>query len=347
MERHLNVEVKARLRKPEEARERLLSLGAERRGTFEQVDYYFEVPRGRLKLREVEGQEQAELIYYEREDQPGPRPCEATVIKLGRQEAGLLRRILPVRAVVRKRRAIYQLGPVEVHLDDVEGVGALLELEIRTGPDLDVKAAEEKAKELLAELGIGEEDLVPYSNADLVLMAQTGGRGYLRVLWAPWRMTYVVRAHEARGCLFCRLQEPGKDEENKVVHRGRTCYVVLNVYPYNTGHVMVAPYRHVGDLCELTDEELLDLWKTVNLAMKAIRLAYRPHGFNVGINIGRVAGAGVEEHVHVHVVPRWLGDTNFMPVIANTKVIPQHVEGMYKTLREAFEKVKHGLEEAT
>ena len=118
------------------------------------------------------------------------------------------------------------------------------------------------------------------------------------------------------------------------------------MYPYNTGHVMVAPYRHVGDLCELTDEELLDLWKTVNLAMKAIRLAYRPHGFNVGINIGRVAGAGVEEHVHVHVVPRWLGDTNFMPVIANTKVIPQHVEGMYRTLKKAFEKVKHGLEGA-
>ena len=345
MKRHLNVEVKARLRDPEKAREKLLSLGAREIGTFTQVDYYFEVPRGRLKLREVEGSDKAELIYYERADEPGPRPCDATIIELPRREAEPLKHILPVRGVVRKRRTILKLGQAEIHIDDVENVGHLIELEIRTGPELGVEEAERMARELLAELGVREEDLVPYSNVDLVLKATSGGQAGLKVLWAPWRMTYITSAGQREGCLFCELKEPGRDEENKVIYRGRTCYVVLNIYPYNTGHVMVAPYRHVGDPCELTREELEELWETVNLAIKAIRLAYGPHGFNVGMNIGRVAGAGVEDHLHVHVVPRWLGDTNFMPVIASTKVISQHIDEMYRALKDAFEKVLAGRAE--
>ena len=339
MERHRNVEVKARLRDPRKAEEVLASLGAVRSGLLRQVDHYFEVPKGRLKLREVEGLGEVELIYYERADEPGPRGCDATIIRLPKADAEPLKRILPVKAVVRKRRSIYELGRVELHLDEVEGLGAFLELEIRLGPDLSEEEAIRLAKELLAKLGVEERDLVPYSYGDLMASKRGDiGGGGIRVLWAPWRMSYVVRAHEVKGCLFCRLQE-GSDEENKVVYRSDTCYVVLNIYPYNTGHVMVAPYRHVACPSELTDEELLDLWRTVGLAIRAIKEAYRPHGFNVGMNLGRVAGAGVEDHLHVHVVPRWLGDTNFMPVLASTKVISQHIDDMYRALKEAFAKV--------
>jgi len=339
MERHATVEVKARARDLEAIRAKLAALGARELGTVHQTDYYFEVPRGRLKLREIEGSEEAELIYYERANEPKPRPCESTIIRLRRADAEPLKRILPVRAVVKKERSIYELGPTKVHLDRVEGVGDLVELEVRLEHGLSEQEARRLAEDLLAKLGVREEDLIPYSNVDLVLQAQGAPAGPgMRVLWAPWRMTYVVSAHERKGCLFCELKE-GPDEEKKVIYRGRTCFVVLNIYPYNTGHVMVAPYRHVADPTDLTEEELLELWRTVNLAIRAIRAAYKPHGFNIGINLGRVAGAGVEDHLHVHVVPRWSGDTNFMPVIASTKVISQHVDEMYRVLKEAFEGV--------
>ena len=335
MEEHRTVEVKARVGDLGSVEERLKSSGAVKVGSFRQIDYYFHVPRGRLKLREVEGSEEVELIYYERADETGPRPCESTIIRLRKTDAEPLKRILPVKGVVKKVRTIYRLGPAELHLDDVEGVGQIVEVEIGLEGGLSEEKAVELARKMLGDLGVREEDLIPCSNIDLL----SGGDG-LRVLWAPWRMTYVVRAHERKGCLFCELREEGRDEENKVIYRGRTCYVVLNIYPYNTGHVMVAPYRHVADPTGLTDEELLDLWRTVNLAIRAIRAAYKPHGFNIGINLGRVAGAGVEEHLHVHVVPRWTGDTNFMPVIADTKVISQHIDEMYRVLREAFEELE-------
>ncbi|RLI08684.1 hypothetical protein DRO32_01900, partial [Candidatus Bathyarchaeota archaeon] len=307
----LNVEVKARVADPEEVRRRLLELGAEEMGTFLQTDTYFLTSKGRLKLREVEGLEEAELIYYERRDEAGPRACRALVLKLPRRASGALREALPVRSVVKKSRTIFRLGPTEIHLDEVEGLGSFLELEVKTGPDLGREEALGVARELLSELGVDAGALVPYSYGDMVAGA---GRG-LRVLWAPWRMAYITRAHEAGGCLLCRLHEEGKDEENKIIYRGRTCFIVLNIYPYNTGHVMVAPYRHVAYPTDLTEEEMLELWETVNMAMRAIEMAYSPHGFNIGMNIGRVAGAGVEDHLHVHVVPRWLGDTNFMPVL--------------------------------
>jgi len=335
MEEHRTIEVKARVKDLGPVRERLSSIGASEVGSFEQIDYYFYVPRGRLKLREIGGSEEVELIYYERADEAGPRPCESMIIRLRKADAEPLKRILPVRGVVRKHRAIYRLGPAELHLDDVEGIGPVVEVEVRLEEGLSEEEAIELAKKVLEELGVREEDLVPYSNIDI--LARDDG---FRVLWAPWRMRYIVRAHEQKGCLFCELQEEGRDEENKVIYRGRTCYVVLNIYPYNTGHVMVAPYKHVADPTELTDEELLDLWKTVNLAIRAIRLAYKPHGFNIGINLGRVAGAGVEEHLHVHIVPRWSGDTNFMPVIASTKVISQHIDEMYEVIREAFKRLE-------
>ena len=332
MEEKLNVEVKARAPDLDGLREKLVQLGAEEKGAFRQTDTYFSVARGRLKVREIEGLGEAELIYYEREDKAGPRPCEALIAKVPRGAVEVLKKALPVRSVVRKKRSILQLGPAEVHLDEVEGLGTFLELEVKTGPGFGEREALEMAEDLLAKLGIRPEDLVPYSYGDL--LAEEGGG--MKVLWAPWRMAYITRAHEMEGCLFCRLHEEEKDEENKVIYRGRTCFVVLNIYPYNTGHVMVAPYRHVAYPTDITDEELLDLWKTVNLAIRAIQLAYGPQGFNVGINLGRVAGAGVEDHLHVHVVPRWLGDTNFMPVLASTKVISQHIDEMYRSLKEAF-----------
>ena len=157
------------------------------------------------------------------------------------------------------------------------------------------------------------------------------------VLWAPWRARYVERA--ARGesrCIFCEAVR-GRDEDHLVVYRSRHSIAMLNLYPYNTAHTMVAPLRHVPSIELLSDEELLDLFKTVALVMKGIRREYSPHGFNVGINVGRVAGAGIESHVHVHVVPRWSGDTNFMPVVAGTKVIPED-------LRTTWVRVKRGIE---
>ena len=157
------------------------------------------------------------------------------------------------------------------------------------------------------------------------------------VLWAPWRARYVERA--ARGesrCIFCEAAR-GRDEDHLVVYRSRHSIAMLNLYPYNTAHTMVAPLRHVPSIELLSDEELLDLFKTVALVMKGIRREYSPHGFNIGINVGRVAGAGIESHVHVHVVPRWSGDTNFMPVVAGTKVIPED-------LRTTWVRVKRGIE---
>ena len=338
MEKKLNVEVKARIADLDKLKKKLGELGAEEKGTLRQTDTYFSVGKGRLKIREVEGLGEAELIYYEREDKASPRPCEALIARIPRGAVDVLKKALPVKSVVRKERSIFELGPIEVHLDDVEGLGTFLELEVRTSPGIDEHKALDMAVDLLAKLGIGSEDLVPYSYGDLLAEKGSG----MRVLWAPWRMVYITRAHEMKGCLFCRLHEEEKDEENKVIYRGRTCFVVLNIYPYNTGHVMVAPYRHVAYPTDLTDEELLDLWKTVNLAIGAIQLAYGPQGFNIGINLGRVAGAGVEDHLHVHVVPRWLGDTNFMPVLASTKVISQHIDEMYRALKDAFAKAASG-----
>ena len=159
------------------------------------------------------------------------------------------------------------------------------------------------------------------------------------VLWAPWRMSYVVKAaSKAEECIFCKALN-GDDEHHYVVYRSKHSIAMLNLYPYNSAHVMVAPQRHVPSLELLSDDELLDLFKTVNLVIEALRREYKPHGFNVGINIGRVAGAGIESHVHVHVVPRWSGDTNFMPVIAGTKVLPEDLRITWQRVRKAIEDV--------
>jgi ATP adenylyltransferase len=141
----------------------------------------------------------------------------------------------------------------------------------------------------------------------------------VRQLWAPWRLEYIRQADELPGCIFC---EP---EEELVVRRGELAFVLLNRFPYASGHLMVAPARHVGSFGELTEAEALEIHRLAAAALEALAAAYAPDGSNLGWNLGRVAGAGVIDHVHLHVVPRWSGDTNFMPVLADVKVLPEHL----------------------
>ncbi|HWM64908.1 MAG TPA: HIT domain-containing protein [Solirubrobacterales bacterium] len=159
-------------------------------------------------------------------------------------------------------------------------------------------------------------------------------------IWAPWRLKYVKDASKdvEADCIFCAFSgEAGeRDEANLIVHRGERCFVILNLYPYTNGHLMVAPYDHVGRLQELPPETMAEMMSLAQRAMGRLEEAYDPHGYNVGFNQGRVAGAGVEHHIHLHVVPRWGGDTNFMPVIADTKVMPQTLEESYEALKGAF-----------
>ena len=141
---------------------------------------------------------------------------------------------------------------------------------------------------------------------------------------------------EARWSLFTRIAQSSDDETNYVIVRDRTCFALLNKYPYNGGHLMVVPYKEVADLNGLTDEELADLWKLVRRCIGALTAVMKPDGFNVGINLGKVAGAGIVEHLHIHVVPRWNGDTNFMPVIAGTGVLPEALREVAAKLRAAL-----------
>ena len=153
-------------------------------------------------------------------------------------------------------------------------------------------------------------------------------------LHAPWRIEYILSPKpELKEGLFARIAQSSDDEENLVIVRDRTCFALLNRYPYNGGHLIVVPYKEVPDLNGLTDAELADLWKLVRRCTSALTAAMKPDGFNVGINLGKVAGAGIAEHLHIHVVPRWNGDTNFMPVIANTGVVPEALRDVAAKLR--------------
>ena len=154
--------------------------------------------------------------------------------------------------------------------------------------------------------------------------AAAGARALTEQLWAPWRLEYIARADELSGCVFC-VAAAVPDDEGLVVHRAQHAFALLNKFPYASGHLLVAPYRHVGELGELTDDEALELHRVATQAVRALAETYRPQGYNLGWNLGRVAGAGVVDHVHLHVVPRWAGDTNFMPVLADVKVLPEHL----------------------
>jgi ATP adenylyltransferase len=156
-------------------------------------------------------------------------------------------------------------------------------------------------------------------------------------LHAPWRIEYILAPKLALSeSLFTRIAQSGEDEVNYVIARERTCFALLNTYPYTGGHLMVVPYKQTPDLNGLLDEELADLLKLTRRCQNALSRVMRPEGFNIGINLGKVAGAGIIEHVHIHVVPRWSGDTNFMPVLANTTVVPQALKALAVQLREAL-----------
>jgi ATP adenylyltransferase len=154
-------------------------------------------------------------------------------------------------------------------------------------------------------------------------------------LWAPWRLEYIEQADEQEGCIFCRAAEAG-DEDGLVVHRGEDAFVLLNRFPYASGHLMVAPYRHVGEFAELGDDEVVEIHRLTSQGMGALAELYSPQGYNVGWNLGRIAGAGVTDHVHSHLVPRWAGDTNFMPVLADVKVMPEHLAETRRRLAEVW-----------
>ena len=155
----------------------------------------------------------------------------------------------------------------------------------------------------------------------------------MKKIWAPWRVEYI-RSEKAKACIFCQKPAENKDSLNYILFRGKTSFVMLNNYPYNPGHLMVAPFRHLATLDDLTDEEIFEHFDLVRKSARAIKEAYKPEGFNIGMNLGRVAGAGVEGHVHTHVVPRWNGDTNFMPVLSDTKVLPEALAATYAELKE-------------
>jgi ATP adenylyltransferase len=158
-------------------------------------------------------------------------------------------------------------------------------------------------------------------------------------LWRPWRITYVtdIESIRGQGCIFCTKPKSGDDRESLILYRGEKSFIMMNLFPYNTGHVMVSPYRHVGRLDELEEPELREIMELTVMAVKAIEEEMEPQGFNLGINLGKVAGAGFDEHVHMHIVPRWQGDTNFMPVLADAKVMPESISDNYDRLRRRIE----------
>jgi len=154
-------------------------------------------------------------------------------------------------------------------------------------------------------------------------------------IWAPWRIEYI-QMEKPEGCILCDKPKQNNDEPNYILYRGENNFVILNAYPYNPGHLMIAPYRHIASLEELTDEELKEHFEIARRSTKILQQVFNPGGFNLGINLGKVAGAGIDDHFHTHIVPRWQGDTNFTPVIANVKVLPEALSETYHKLKDKF-----------
>ena len=152
-------------------------------------------------------------------------------------------------------------------------------------------------------------------------------------LWAPWRIKYIHQK-KTKGCVFCKAHKARTDSKNFIILRSWHCYAILNTFPYNNGHILIVSNRHVRSLERLSDHELLDMNKTLIKVKSVLKKILNPEGFNIGINIGKLAGAGVEKHLHIHLVPRWAGDTNFMPVTADTKLISQSLKELYKKIKK-------------
>ena len=156
----------------------------------------------------------------------------------------------------------------------------------------------------------------------------------MEYLWAPWRMEYIL-GKKKRGCFLCRRLKEKKNKEHLVLYQGQHVFVIMNKFPYTNGHLMVVPNRHCLNLEQLNPEELKELFELLKVSVRALKASLRPHGFNIGMNIGKMGGAG-EDHLHLHIVPRWAGDTNFMPVLGKTRIISEYLEETYKKLRSAF-----------
>ena len=154
-------------------------------------------------------------------------------------------------------------------------------------------------------------------------------------LWAPWRLEYI-QGPENDSCIFCLGEETANDQASLVVARGTHCYVIMNRYPYSNGHLMISPYRHISDSAELVVDEVVEIHQLMVRSQAVLREEFAAQGFNVGWNIGQAAGAGIADHIHMHIVPRWAGDGNFMPILADVRVIPQHIEKTYSLLVKAF-----------
>lgn len=155
------------------------------------------------------------------------------------------------------------------------------------------------------------------------------------ILWAPWRMEYILGEKES-GCIFCTRINQDSDKENLILLRGKNNFVIMNKYPYNNGHLMVVPNRHTSEFDSLSDPEKLETMNLVSKSMNVLKKTVNPDGFNVGLNIGKIAGAGIDDHLHFHIVPRWAADTNFMPVVGQTKIISEDLGETWERLKEGF-----------
>lgn len=160
----------------------------------------------------------------------------------------------------------------------------------------------------------------------------------MKHIFASWRMSYIL-APKHEGCIFCDYPKENKDDERFIIYRSSSCFVIMNLYPYNPGHVMVVPYRHTSEYESLSTEELCDLESLSVRCIKALKRAFEPDGFNLGVNLGSVAGAGIADHLHRHIVPRWNGDTNFMPVIGDLRIVPESHLATFERVKEAWVEV--------
>jgi len=158
----------------------------------------------------------------------------------------------------------------------------------------------------------------------------------MKRIWAPWRMQYILMEHKSGECILCDKPAEKNDRENYILYRGSHNFIILNAYPYTSGHLMVAPYRHIGNITEADAKESKELFELIQLCVKLLTQTMKPDGFNIGMNIGKVAGAGLEGHIHMHIVPRWNGDNNYMSVVADTRVLSEGLVATYKKLMEGL-----------
>lgn len=158
----------------------------------------------------------------------------------------------------------------------------------------------------------------------------------LKKIWAPWRIDYIENPKKEDGCFFCKYPKENDDKKRLILYRGKNAFVIMNYYPYTNGHLMISPYKHVSELSDLDNDTKIEIMNLIQKCTNVLKKAMKAEGFNIGINIGPVAGAGVKDHLHVHIVPRWTGDTNFMPIFGNIKIISEGLQQTWEKLRKEF-----------